>query len=268
VIRGVPAVLGAVLAGLVGCAGPGGHKTLEPGAAGLDARKAAARALEAEGEWARALLEWRVAATWDGDAPEVRSAIASLEKRIARAVRAEIAAGRSARSEASARRHYLAALALDPRNGDALARLQALERRRSIRLMKQNAARAVPGASEVDRYVESPPDVSRPAAVDTPPLTAPQLVRLAESRRAQGDLSGALEAYGRATAQDPQLAEELGPEIDSLRAELARRAYAQGLLASRSDLDAAIAHFEEALEFDPEHAGAQLGLKRARAARR
>ncbi len=267
-IRGVPAVLGAVLAVLVGCAGPGSPNGPVPGAAGLDARKAAARALEAEGELARALLEWRVAATWDDDAPEVRSAIASLEKRIARAVRAQIAAGRSAAGEASARRHYLAALALDPRSSDALARLQALERRRSIRLMKENAARAVPGASEVDRYVETPPGVSSSAAVDPPPLTAPQLARLAASRRAKGDLSGAFEAYGRAAAQDPRLAEELRPELEALRAELSRRAYAQGLLASRSDLDAAIALFEEALEYDPDHAGAQLALQRARAARR
>jgi tetratricopeptide (TPR) repeat protein len=269
VIRGCPAVVGALVAGLVGCAGPGSPKPLEPSAARFDARKAAARALEAQGEWARALLEWRVAGAWDGDAPEVRSAIASLEKRIALAVREEIVAGEGAVGEASARRHYLAALALDPGNEEALARLRTLESLRSRRLMEENAARAVPGASEADRYAEPiREDSSPPASVDPPPLTAPQLVRLAASRRDQGDLPGALEAYGRATARDPQLADELREDIETLRSELAGRAYARGLLASRSDLDAAITLFEEALEFDPGHAGALLGLKRARAARR
>jgi tetratricopeptide (TPR) repeat protein len=228
----------------------------------------AARALEAEGEWARALLEWRVAGAWDGDAPEVRSAIASLERRIARAVREEIVAGKRAVDEAGARRHYLAVLALDPGNEEALARLRTLESLRSRYLMEENAARAVPGASEADRYVEPTPDVADPAPVDPPPLTAAELVRLAASRRAQGDLPGALDAYERATARDPQLADELREEIETLRSKLAQRAYARGLLASRSDLDAAITLFEEALEFDPGHPGALLGLKRARAARR
>jgi tetratricopeptide (TPR) repeat protein len=133
--------------------------------------------------------------------------------------------------------------------------------------MEENAARAVPGASEADRYAEPVPEAS-PNSVDSPALDAAQLVRLAASRRAQGDLAGALEAYQRATAGDPQLADELREEIGTLRSELARRAYARGLVASRSDLDAAIALFEEALELDPGHAGALRGLKRARAARR
>jgi tetratricopeptide (TPR) repeat protein len=133
--------------------------------------------------------------------------------------------------------------------------------------MQENAARAVPGASEEDRYAEPSPNSPSADSVDPSPLTASQLVRLAASRRSQGDLSGAYQAYTRATAEDPQLAGELREEIDALRLELARRAYAKGLLASRSDLDAAITLFEEALEFDPEHAGALLGLKRARAAR-
>ena len=143
-----------------------------------------------------------------------------------------------------------------------------LESLRSKRRMQENAARAVPGASEADSYAGPAPETSSPDSADPSPLTAPQLVRLAASRRAQGDLRGAFEAYTRATAADPQLADELREEIETLRSELARRAYAKGLLASRSDLDAAITLFEEALEFDPEHAGALLGLKRARAARR
>jgi tetratricopeptide (TPR) repeat protein len=260
--------VGALLAVLVGCAGLGGPESLEPGAERFEARKATARALEAKGEWARALLEWRVAGAWDDDAPEVRSAIASLEKRIARAVREQLAAGKLAGGGASARRHYLAALALDPGNQKALARLRTLESLRSKRRMQENAARAVPGASEADSYAEPAPEISSPDSANPSPLAAPQLVRLAASRRAQGDLRGALEAYTRATAADPQLADELRDEIETLRSELARRAYAKGLLASRSDLDAAITLFEEALEFDPEHAGALLGLKRARAARR
>jgi tetratricopeptide (TPR) repeat protein len=259
-------VLGALLTGLVGCAGLGGPGPREPSPGWLDARKAAARAFEAKGEWARALLEWRVADAWDGDA-EVRSAIGSLEKRIAAAVREEIRAGEWSVDAASARRHYLVALALDPGNEEALSRLRKLERVRSRRRMEENAARAVPGASETDRYAEPVPEAS-PNSVDSPALDAPQLVRLAGSRRAQGDLAGALEAYQRAAARDPQLAEELRGEIEPLRSELARRAYARGLVASRSDLDAAIAWFEEALELDPGHAGALLGLKRARAARR
>ena len=260
--------MGALLAGCVGCAGPGSPKLLETSVARSDARTMAARALEAEGEWRRALLEWRVAAAWDGDASEVRSRIASLERRIALAVREELVAGEAAVDEASARRHYLAVLALDPGNEEALARLRTFERLRSRRLMKKNASRAVAGASEADRYAEPTSEVSSPDSIDAPALTAPQLVRLAASRRAQGDLPGALETYGRATARDPQLADELREEIETLRSELARRAYARGLLASRSNLDAAIMLFEEALELDPGHAGALLGLKRARAARR
>jgi tetratricopeptide (TPR) repeat protein len=134
--------------------------------------------------------------------------------------------------------------------------------------MQENAARAVPGASEADRYSKPTSEISSPDSVAPSPLTAPQLVRLAASRRAQGDLPGAFEAYTRATAADPQLADELREEIDTLRSELARRAYAKGLVASRSDLGVAITLFEEALEFDPQHAGALIGLKRARAARR
>jgi peptidoglycan/xylan/chitin deacetylase (PgdA/CDA1 family) len=86
-----------------------------------------ARALERSGRLRRALDEWKIALTIDPGDPAARDGQYQLEQRIEGETARRVEQGRQALGRGDhvgARRNFLAALALDPRQGDAFRALQ------------------------------------------------------------------------------------------------------------------------------------------------
>jgi tetratricopeptide (TPR) repeat protein len=128
----VTAALGLALngcAGLTGLTAPGEPVAAPVARDPLAARhRAQAEALERDGQLRRAAEEWKIVLTITPDDARARAALRALQTRIDQLVAEHIAEGRKALArgvELEARRQFLAALALDPKNGDAFAALQS-----------------------------------------------------------------------------------------------------------------------------------------------
>jgi tetratricopeptide (TPR) repeat protein len=260
-----------------------------------------ARAATEAGDHAAALAHREVLALLDPADPSHRQAIEASRAAIDRGVRAELAAGASARRAgdvARARDAYLRALALDPRNAEAAAALREIEHQQMARTQADRATRArsmetvvanarsraqaqtqaesydleqriellrsadpAVGGREARAWVEANPadrdGRSRLAAV------AADRARDAERR---GQREAALAWYESANALAPSPASEWTAKVRELRRALGETQYADGVRAIRTDLAAAIRHFEAALRYDPDTAKAQERLRDARAA--
>jgi tetratricopeptide (TPR) repeat protein len=205
-------------------------------------RRDRAERLEREGDLRRALDEWKIVLTiapGDGVARERRKA---LEARIERGAAERVRLGREALARGvhlEARRHFLAALALDPGNRAAFEALQGQVR--EVRVVAHTVRRGETLASLAERYygdrgradviaetnrlppaaglaagttVKVPEIPGAPFAVPEP-RPAPEPVEmnplLAEAREAfeRGDLQVALADADRLLASSPQSAEGL-----------------------------------------------------------
>jgi tetratricopeptide (TPR) repeat protein len=82
----------------------------------------------------------------------------------------------------------------------------------------------------------------------------------------KGQRESALTLYEAANALRGEPLPEWTGKARELRRALGEAQYADGLRAMRTDLAAAIRHFEASLRFDPEHARARERLREARAA--
>ncbi len=112
-----------------------------------------AEALEREGHLRKALDEWKIALTIDPNDAVARERETKLKGQIERTVADRIRQGREAlRREASieARRHFLAALALDPANKVAFEALQ--NEIKEIRFLTHTVARGETLATIAERY--------------------------------------------------------------------------------------------------------------------
>ncbi len=260
-----------------------------------------ARAATEAGDHAAALAHREVLALLDPADPSHRQAIDASRAAIDRGVRAELAAGASARragDAARARDAYLRALALDPRNAEAAAALREIEHQQMARTQADRAARArsletvvanaksraqaqtqaesydldqriellrsadpAVGGREARAWVEANPGDrdgrSRLSAV------AAERARDAERR---GQRETALAWYESANALAPSPSAEWTAKVRELRRVLGEIQYADGVRAMRTDLAAAIRHFEAALRYDPDNAKAEERLRDARAA--
>jgi len=156
-------LLAAALA--AGCAG-GRPPVPGPVAAARAAGDAAARlaaghrqraeALEAAGRLRQAREEWRIALTIEPLDAGARAREAELAARIATAARARVAEGREALARGAlleARRHFLAALALDPGQPAALAALADVQ---EVRVVVHTVRAGETLAGVAERYYRDP----------------------------------------------------------------------------------------------------------------
>ena len=93
-------------------------------------RKAKAAALARQGDLAGALVEWRIVEAMTGRDAEVVRQRRKVESEIDRKASAKVEAGRKAAAKGSiktARRHYLAALEVDPNHEGAIEALRRIE---------------------------------------------------------------------------------------------------------------------------------------------
>ena len=126
---------------------------IPPASVLLESHKQKAEALEREGHLHKALDEWKIALAIDPRDAAAQQRRTQLQARIERAVADRIRQGREAlRREAylEARRHFLAALALDPANKVAFEALQ--NEIKEIRFLTHTVARGETLAAIAERY--------------------------------------------------------------------------------------------------------------------
>ena len=261
-----------------------------------------ARAAGESGDHAAALAHQEVLVLLDPANPAHRRAAETSRAEIERGVREQLAAGAAARRRgdaARARDAYLRVLALDPaqhRGGGGTARHRAAadgahagrprgararagcgggrgphpgtragagrglrpraaHRARTIRATwRSGCARRAPGsaANAGDREGRGR-------------LAAAVAERARDAERA-AQRERALSLYEAASALRGEPLPEWSGRVRELRRALGEAQYAEGVRAMRTDLSAAIRHFEASLRFDPDNAKAQERLRDSRLA--
>jgi len=260
-----------------------------------------ARAAGESGDHAAALAHQEVLVLLDPANPAHRRAAETSRAEIERGVREQLAAGAAARRRgdaARARDAYLRVLALDPRNSEAAGALRAIEQQQMARTQADRAARAraldaaVAGArtralaqAQAEGYdLEQRIELVRSgdvaiglrearAWVAANPgdregrgrLAAAVAERARDAERA-AQRERALSLYEAASALRGEPLPEWSARVRELRRALGEAQYAEGVKAMRTDLSAAIRHFEASLRFDPDNAKAQERLRDSRLA--
>lgn len=259
-------------------------------------RSRAAKKLEANGDLAAALMEWRyVNAVAPMDAT-ARKKIASLERVISRRAaayleRADAAWRKNRRREA--RLFYLKVLALHGTNSRALSRLRDLERATVMagQAKKDEAALAEYRAKAAPRFTSKSngsasgrkmatvlpsrnhhkanvPATERLPARPKANARAQRLLnaKISEARQIQasGDYRLALKELEAASRMPG--AKEAGVDgmVTQMRKKIAAQLYADGLKQMNLNLNRAVELLSEAVKFDPQHLGAHRRLAQAK----
>lgn len=260
-----------------------------------------AKAASEAGDHARALAHYEVLALLDPASPSHRQAVEASRLAIERAVRENLAAGAAARRAGDAPRArdaYLRVLAQDPRHTEAATALREIEQQQMARTQADRAARArsmdtlVAGAksrAQAQTQAESYDLEQRIELVRAGDVTAglreartwveanagdregrgrlaAAVAERARDAERKGQRESALTLYEAANALRGEPLPEWTGKARELRRALGEAQYADGLRAMRTDLAAAIRHFEASLRFDPEHARARERLREAQVA--
>jgi tetratricopeptide (TPR) repeat protein len=261
-------------------------------AATLLAREKLALAAEKSGDLADALVHWKILRTIDPKNAAYRTRIGELNDRIRVEADRRIDAGTVAISKGdsqTARREFLAALALDPGNGDALAKLRRLEYDRvwqiqSAKLdkLKTQEEQEAETASEQERfYFELATAMLRqgdyagaireiqkylnsyPNDRQAKKLAADAYAKLAAQQREQGQLRNALQNVEQAKRFNGGSDAARDNTEQELKKDLADEYYEKGLRVHRSDPSQAVEMYQKALSYNPDHTKAKLKLNEA-----
>lgn len=265
----------------------------EPTMPTLAAREKLAQSWAQQGRLADALVQWKILRTVDPANPtyerqerKVQELIKSKTGEYLRAGDAALARG----DAQTARTRYLATLAIDPDNTDALDQLRDMEFERVWRVqaaklekLKETAERTTASASEQERfyfelaallyrqgdYAESVREMQKylnsyPKDAQARKLMADAYTKLAAAQRAQGQLLDALASLDQARRFGGEATPAKIKDEKEVRNALANEFYEKGLRLQRTNLAEAIEAFEKALEYNPDHVKAQAKLKDSR----
>lgn len=228
--------------------------------------------------------------------PSHRKALDATREAIRRGVREHAQAGVAARRSGdlgSARDAFLQVLALDPDNADAAKALRDIEHQVMAKTQGDRAARARvhdgPTANARARPSEAL-DLDQPlelvragdlvaglreakAWTDANPADRTGRGRLgvavaekARDAENKGQRETALGLYEQAVVLAGAGTPEWTARIQALRKALGEKYYTEGMKAFRSDLDAAIRHWETGARYDPSNTTLQMRLREARLA--
>ncbi|MFN3231859.1 MAG: tetratricopeptide repeat protein [Alphaproteobacteria bacterium] len=260
-------------------------------------RTASARAFEANGDLAAALVEWRLVAAVQPRNSDADQQIKRLEALIRQRAQSQLEKGELALSSgrrSEARTAFLKVLALEGTNAQATRRLREIERQtvlanqqkkddkalaeyRASHAKPQQAATTAP-AGNFDEQAQAA--FSKRAYRQVIDLADQELKRnpqqnsaanyrrrsyeaLAKQSRDSGNLREAL-TFLEAASETPAGAQaSLDKSIATVRSDLAESLYSQGLDLMNSDLDQAIDLLAEALVLEPGHAQAKQRLDQA-----
>lgn len=256
-------------------------------------REKLAQSWTAQGRLADALTQWKILRAIDPDNPMYERQESKLDELIKSKAADYVRAGTAAQAKddkQSARARFLAALAIDPSNTDALEELRRLEFDRVWRVqvakldkLKESAGRTSASASEQERfYFELAALMFRqgdysgtvremqkylnsyPGDAQAKKLMADAYAKLAASQREQGQLQGALSSLEQARRFGGDAAPVKKKDETEMRNALANEYYEKGLRLQRTDLAQAIELYEKALEYNPNHTKAQTKLRDAK----
>jgi tetratricopeptide (TPR) repeat protein len=263
-------------------------------------REAALR-LEAKNDLFDASLQWEVVLLLLPDDPQARVRLAELRKSMRQIADEEISAARSARHRGDLdhmQQSMLRVLSVDPDNQEALGALRELDKQRASRRAADRAARARmeenavakrgrkapgPASTEAGEYdleqslellkagdaTVAVPELRRYASANPRDKASRERIATAlyaqgQQRERDGDGAAAVAMYSDAIKMHPAAPREWTVRLTQLKARLARQEYELGVRKMATDVPAAIAHFEAALRYAPDHTQAQLRLERAR----
>jgi tetratricopeptide (TPR) repeat protein len=245
---------------------------------------------------------WRVLALLEPNDPRFANALAATREAIARGAREQWQAGLDARRNgdtARARNAFLRTLALDPGHADAARALRELEHQAMAKSQGERAARARAngetvasartragnaaaatdaydleqrlelmragdvqvGLRELRTWVEANP--GERAARQRAGAAVADRARELESR---GLRESALSLYEQAGALAGGTQAQWTARMQALRKALGEHYYAEGMKVFRTDLAAAIRHWEAGAKYDPSNGTLQLRLREAKLA--
>ncbi len=252
-----------------------------------------AQSYSQQGRLADALVQWKILRTIDPDNPAYERQESKLEDLIKSKTAEYLRAGTTALEQddkATARSRFLATLAIDPANTQALEQLRKLEFDRvwhvqvaKLDKLQESAGRNSAGASEQERfYFELAALMYRqgdyggavremqkylnsyPGDAQAKKLMADSYAKLAATQREQGQLQNALSSLEQARRFGGDTAPVKKKDESEVRNALANEYYEKGLRLQRSDLAQAIESYEKALEYNPNHTKAQAKLRDAK----
>lgn len=259
-----------------------------------EALRERARAADQERRWADAIVQWEAVLLLRPDDAEATAQIASLRARIADGVGEAMSRGEQARRRGdadAATTAYLRALALDPHHAGAQAALREIERDRLRRGVLGRAPRPMGGqtpggtmagpgdnaevelgvqqfrqgdyaaaAQTLQRHLQrSPKDVLARAYL------ADSLFLLAMAASRNNRNEEAIGLLERAISNGPSDPAQANSALAQLRRSVAADYFRRGNEAQGArDVRRAISLWEQALKFDPTHAGAQAKLRESR----
>jgi tetratricopeptide (TPR) repeat protein len=253
------------------------------------ARERLAQALTSQGRLADALVQWKVLLTIDPDNTGYVRQLGRVEQLIKTKTSEYLRAGDAALARGdsrTARTRYLATLAIDPANGEALDQLRNLEFERvwsvqsaKLEKLKETADRATAGASEQERfyfelaallyrqgeYADSVREMQKylnsyPKDAQARKLMADAYGKLAAQQREQGQNLDALSSVEQARRFGAEPTPALVKDETAARNALANEYYEKGLRLQRTNLAEAIEAFEKALSLNPNHTKARAKL--------
>jgi tetratricopeptide (TPR) repeat protein len=252
------------------------------------AQKEQARALEAEGRLAEALVYWRSLQPLEPGNSETSQAVVRLEKEISRKATDYYGRGEKAWKRGDTRQAstwFLKVLALEPGHERALASLRKIQSRQvrgeqSAKSTKENVElverrtgvsneqmaefQALYDAGDYNQLLR----VARALkGAQRPELVALQVkahLKLADILQAQGDSAAALAQLDAAMALKAEPAPALAARADEVRLALGQEYFVRGKKLLSTDIDAAIVALEKAVKFDPGNTAAEASLLKAR----
>lgn len=264
---------------------------------GAEARERAALALEAKGDLARALTQWKLLRLLEPSNPEWSRRIDDVRHRIDEGVGKWMVKGEAAwkaGDEKGAVEAYLKALALNPLQKEAPQRLREIESkeirsREQAKLGKSGAKTRVveivptlqPPSNEAAYYLETGIELYRegdyeksivefekylgsfPDNARARRYLADAHVRLGQAALAEGDSKGAVRHFEAARKSGGANAQQVGGYLQQAKKKTAEELYDLGVKASRTDLGKAIEYWKSCLNYDPNHLAARTQLDRA-----
>jgi len=263
--------------------------------------RALALKLEAAHDLADAAHQWQVVLLLLPDDRQATAQLAALRRTIAKVVSEELGVARDAQRRTDldkAEQSMLRVLAYDPYNEEAVAALREIDRQRATRRAADRAARArmeektvatrnrtvrrstptEAGEYDIEQSIEllragdakvALPELRRYAQANPRDRAARERIAVAvyaqaQQLQGQGADAAAVSMYADAIKLHPAPPRDWSSQLAQLRARLANQEYEMGVRLMATDVPAAIAHFEAALRYAPDHTQAQLRLERAR----
>jgi tetratricopeptide (TPR) repeat protein len=227
--------------------------------------RAQAQARERDGQLRRAAEAWQTALALAPDHEPSRLALRRLRQRIEREIAEQRQLGWRALADGApveARRHFLAALALDP---DATATQDALR----VVASAAEAARPVSQTPATATAARAPSQAGAPAAIRAPAAAVPvppdarPLYAAARAHLAEGEEEQAYRVLVQLQHAYPGY-QDSGLLLRDLRARLVWQRYQAGLHLFRDErIEEAIAVWRAALELDPGHEPSRRSIEQA-----